>query len=409
MRPLPTSLTALADQCVMCGLCLPHCPTFRLAGTESHSPRGRVTLARALDQQPALAMDASYREALESCLQCRACERVCPAHVEFGEIIEGARALLAAVEKPSTTMRLLSWAAAHPGVSAGAIGFVGAVARALPLPGRAAAQVRRAQQPLSLSTSQPAPLALFVGCVARAFERAAQADVLDVARRIGVDFHAISDQGCCGALDRHLGLTEAAELLATHNRSRFAAAGVRTLLALDSGCIDALRRSLADVPDAPQVLEVCRWLMQHLAEWQPLMEPRRQRIGLFLPCSHRNVVGDVAAVRAVLAAMPDVQVVDVPTGFGCCGAAGPHLLAHASTADAFAAPIVAALLGMQLDAVVTTNVGCALHLRERLAAAGSVLSVRHPVSLVAERIGAMESAVRVPPYESDFRAVESAR
>jgi len=167
---------------------------------------------------------------------------------------------------------------------------------------------------------------------------------------------------------------------------------VRTLLALDSGCIDALRRGLVGDADAPQVLEACRWLLQRASDWQPLLRApqRRERIGLLLPCSHRSVVGDVDAVRTLLATLADVELVEVPMGLGCCGAAGPHLLAHASAADAYAAPIVAAMLNLRLDALATTNVGCALHLEERLRAARSPLLVRHPVSFLAERLAVLK-------------------
>ncbi len=375
------SLTALADQCVMCGLCLPHCPTFRLTGTESHSPRGRVTLARALASQPALATEESYREALESCLQCRACERVCPAHVEFGALIEGARALLAEAQAPMRWMRLLSWAAAHPRASAAAIGAAGSVSRWLTLPGRNAARVRRARLPLAEFNGDSAA-SLFVGCVARAFEREAQVAMLAVAGRIGADLQVSSDQGCCGAMDRHLGQSAAAQACVDRNRSRFAR--VDTVVALDSGCIDALRRALGATT---AVIEGSRWLLERAASWQPLLLGRKQRIGLFLPCSHRNVVGDVEAVRGLMRMLPGVELVDIPVGLGCCGAAGPHLLAKPLAADAFAAPVVAAAIGLGLDAMATTNVGCALHLQERLRAAGSGLVVRHPVEFLVERLG----------------------
>ena len=384
MNSAVPALTTLADQCVMCGLCLPHCPTFRLTGTESHSPRGRVTLARALDQQSELAADESYREALESCLQCRACEAVCPAHVQFGTIIEGARELLAGSDKPRATTRLLSWAADHPRASAAAIGVAGSVSRWLPLPGRNAARVRRARLPLPLSGSALAPLALFVGCVARAFEQAAQSAMLTVAERIGVDLRPLSGQGCCGAMHRHLGETQAAQACVNRNRSRFTEAAVRTVVALDSGCIDSLRGAHGTTT---QVVEGCRWLLAQAASWQPLLVSKKQRVGVFLPCSHRNVVGDVGAVRALMGMLPGAEIVEIRTGLGCCGAAGPHLIAHPQVADAFAGPIVMSMIELGLDAVATTNVGCALHLQERLTAAGSPLAVRHPVEYLVERMG----------------------
>ena len=81
---------AAADACVSCGLCLPHCPTYRQADNESESPRGRIAIVRGL-LSGQLEADGSLLKHLDSCLLCRACEKVCPAQVKYEQIIEGVR------------------------------------------------------------------------------------------------------------------------------------------------------------------------------------------------------------------------------------------------------------------------------------------------------------------------------
>ena len=79
------------NQCVHCGLCLASCPTFAELGTEMDSPRGRIFLIKSLAEGRIALGEATARH-LELCLDCRACETVCPAGVPYGRLIEAAKA-----------------------------------------------------------------------------------------------------------------------------------------------------------------------------------------------------------------------------------------------------------------------------------------------------------------------------
>ena len=80
--------------CVSCGLCLPHCPTYRVTGEESASPRGRIAAMRAA-HAGSVPLTGEFTEYMDLCVQCRACEPVCPSSVPFGRLMEGARETLA--------------------------------------------------------------------------------------------------------------------------------------------------------------------------------------------------------------------------------------------------------------------------------------------------------------------------
>src|SRR5436190_5947554 len=79
--------------CVSCGLCLPHCPTYRVTGDESASPRGRISAMRQVEA--GAPMSGAFMEFMDLCVQCRGCEAACPSGVPFGRLMEGARATLA--------------------------------------------------------------------------------------------------------------------------------------------------------------------------------------------------------------------------------------------------------------------------------------------------------------------------
>ena len=78
------------DKCVRCGLCSQVCPTYVELGSEPESPRGRLALMKAVTDGR-LGMTQTLVGHLDLCLQCRACEAVCPSGVPFGRIMEAAR------------------------------------------------------------------------------------------------------------------------------------------------------------------------------------------------------------------------------------------------------------------------------------------------------------------------------
>src|ERR1700761_445159 len=108
----PQRIAELADQCVKCGLCVPLCPTYRVARTEAESPRGRIAFAAALAADPD-SVSESMVDHLDRCLACMTCERVCPSHVRYGELIVSTRAELVERGKGRGS-RPLKWLVRHP-------------------------------------------------------------------------------------------------------------------------------------------------------------------------------------------------------------------------------------------------------------------------------------------------------
>src|SRR5216110_3166496 len=110
--PAPLTLHGLSvegvNQCVHCGLCLASCPTFAELGTEMDSPRGRIFLIKSLAEER-IALTDSVASHLSLCLDCRACETVCPAGVPYGRLIEAAKAEMERVRPGSPLRRLFRW------------------------------------------------------------------------------------------------------------------------------------------------------------------------------------------------------------------------------------------------------------------------------------------------------------
>lgn len=394
-RPLESARRLLdeADRCVKCGLCLPVCPTYRLAATEAESPRGRIALIQGL-LQGTLDRAAGLERHLDSCLGCRACEAACPSGVRYGALIDGTRARL---RRPRSLGRraLLAlasrprWLAAASAVARG-LGLR-RVAGLLPDPvGRWLRLVAPAPGPAprALATSPAASrrrVGIFLGCVAREADGPVHRATARLLAALGYEVVCPTEQGCCGAMHRHAGLAKRAGQLAEANRRAFSGQGLNAVLVSATGC-GAVLREPADgqaAGDVPPALDVLRFLAG--ADWSTLeARARPLRVAVHLPCSARDAGLALGDLLGLLARIPGLEAVPLGPTPGCCGAAGTYLLHHAGTADALREPVLDAIAASAADVVATANTGCAMHLRAGLAARGLPVRVAHPVELLAE-------------------------
>jgi glycolate oxidase iron-sulfur subunit len=397
-RPTPgiaDPLLVEADRCVKCGLCLPACPTYRLAGLEAESPRGRIALIQGLLQGDLPRSDALETH-LDNCLACRACEGVCPSGVRYGELIDGVRARL---RHPRTAVRQALLAAlSRPAVSGIALRLVGVLRlhRAAGLLPQGLGRLLRLAAPVEASAPRLAErtwspptrgrVGLFLGCVARTADASVHSASRTLLRALGYAVVEPTGQGCCGAMHRHAGELAAAEGLASAHALAWADAGVQAVLTTATGCGAALRdhgRWLDGADRAPPAVDLLRFLAD--ADWSgPSPRPTPIRAAVHLPCSARDAGLDPSVVLGLLRRIPGVEPILLDPGLGCCGAAGAYLLHHAQNADALRTRTLEAIIGTGASIVLTANTGCAMHLRAGLAGRVPPVRVMHPVELLAD-------------------------
>ena len=403
------------DRCVMCGLCLPHCPTYGLTRDEGDSPRGRIALIQALDRGEMEASSARLRYHLDRCLECRACEAMCPSGVPFGPLMDAARARLEdARERPAVA----GWArqAALSGILPRR-GALRATARALRFYqnsglrrlARGSGLLRRlglARADAALpDLSAPARLrayyapagahqgdvALFSGCMGEIADAETLGASITVLNRLGFGVRVPRDQGCCGALHQHNGDPGGAARLARRNIETFRDASA--VIGTATGCTAMLAEygRLAGLEGeaggfAGRVTDITTFLARQPWPAAVKLAPLGARVAVHIPCSLRNVLRDPQAPRTLLERIPDIELVAVTEDNRCCGAAGSYMLTEPDMADALLEHQVEALRRRRPALVTTANVGCGLHLRAGLRRAGMSLEVVHPVVLLARQL-----------------------
>ncbi|MGD2031500.1 MAG: (Fe-S)-binding protein [Gammaproteobacteria bacterium] len=396
------NIELLADACVKCGLCLPHCPTYQISGLEGESPRGRIALIQGLASGQ-LPPGGRTAEHLRNCTGCLTCQRVCPAGVRYGQLIDLGYARLtragaggtvswlrALARRPGLSrflLTLLRWARrlgarrAATLIGIGAETAIGRIVHRLPAP-----PVQARRRPVRNTVKPAESVMIFTGCVTSSLDRQTLEDAIEVLTRCGYSVDRPARQVCCGALDLHDGDLEAAGQLATKNLAAFGTDGT-PVLTLASGCaatLDDYDRLLPGRSDnfAARLQDVGSFLHEHWKQAGPNLSPIPARAALFQPCTVRNNPRRRSRDADLLGRIPSLDVRVLGPGYGCCGAAGHHFLTRAHQADRLLAPILDEIRSLDPEFVVTANVGCALHLAGALSERGHPARVLHPVSMI---------------------------
>lgn len=418
-------------QCVHCGFCLPTCPTYAELGQEPDSPRGRIYLIKAL-ADGRLDLTDSVAEHLSLCLGCRACESACPSGVPYGHLIEAGRAELEA-RRPGSVWRRLVRRVAFAGLLPRPA-LLRAVAAGLRLYQRSGLQrlvrasgvlrplsARLAASEALLPALPPAgrggPLPEVVpargsrrarvgfihGCVQDAVFRTHNEATLRCLARQGAEVVVPRAQGCCGALHAHAGEPELARTLARSTIVAFEAAGVETVVVNAAGCgahLKAYGHLLRGDPAwagraaafARQVVDATEFLAR--APLVGPLGPLPLRATYHDPCHLAHGQNVRAEPRALLRAVPGLELVELGEAEMCCGSAGIYNLTEPEMAQRLLERKLGHVEATGATTVVTANPGCILQLAAGLAARGRAVEVLHVVEVLDRAYAAAEGPRR---------------
>lgn len=414
-RSADTSLLDLANRCVACGLCLPHCPTYRKTLSEADSPRGRIALMRGV-LEGRIPANERFAEHIDLCLTCRACEAVCPNSVAFGGLIDGVRSavqteggmefarprlarlamnqLIAKPRRIEAIGRLLRWYQ-RSGLQrllrkSGVLEHLAVSVLEGQLP--SLARPVRWRRVYPSTGRERGAVGLFLGCIARIADVATLRATIFVLNRLGYTVHVPAKQTCCGALHQHSGESDKALELARQNLSVFDSLKLSAVISTASGCGAQLQEYHLVCGESAsefsaKVMDVNAFLDQAEGWGAIKIEPLAEKIAVHEPCSQRNVMRAAAAAYRLLQRIPQVMVEPLAGNDQCCGAAGTYFLTQPKMADQLLDDKIHAMRASGSKIVATSNVGCAMHLAGATGRTGVAVEIAHPVMLLARQMG----------------------
>ena len=404
----------LIDDCVHCGFCLPHCPTYLNWGEEMDSPRGRIDLMRGL-RTGEMPITPTVVMHFDRCLGCMACVTACPSGVRYDVLIEETRAYVERKYRRGFWDRLhrgmifqvfpyprrlramaalllvyvwtgMRWLVRHSGVL-----------KLFPPRMRQLEELQPAVTLRSVFSRLPARVAaagerrmgvaLVAGCVQRIFNPAVNEATIRVLAAEGCEVIIPRGQGCCGALSMHAGREDESLRFARDLIERFSGEPVDAVVINAAGCgshlkdyarlfpHDARARAFAaKVRDVNELLAVL-----------PPRAPRRPlqvRIAMHDACHLVHAQRIKAQPRKLLGAIPGVTLVEVPDSEQCCGSAGIYNLVQPQSAEQIGQRKVDNVLSTRADLLASANPGCTLQIQKILRDRGKRLPAAHPIEIL---------------------------
>jgi glycolate oxidase iron-sulfur subunit len=391
-------------QCMRCGFCLPTCPTYIASGfKESHSPRGRIALMMAVANGQK-APDEDFYRTIETCLDCRACEAVCPSGVQYGELIETAKQILIDHHKQSMKEKVIRSLTVrglfpHPGRLSFMADFVTFYQRSglqklthllrimslFPASLRAMEavlpDVRAYKKPVDIRPfaadfpeKKTYRVAFFEGCLMGSMFQHVNSTSKVLLQLAGCDVISPAKQICCGALSDHSGEKALARDMAKKNIAVFEAEDIDFIVNNAGGCEAELLEYPRLLGDDPAWLPRAKAFSAKVKDvTQILTLTGFDQLNLQMPptkityqdsCHQQNVFGVAQEPRQLLQAIEGVTLMEMEERVGCCGSGGIYNMVEPAAAnhilDLKMAKITA-LPGVQR--IITANPGCFMQMR----------------------------------------------
>jgi glycolate oxidase iron-sulfur subunit len=410
----------IINTCVRCGFCLTSCPTYLETRVETSSPRGRIYLMKSVGEGRLDVTSAGFVHQMYECLDCRACEDVCPSGVQYGKIVEPARTQVERHVRRPLAQRLLRKATfevlfpnmrlfrlqsslfrlyQRSGVQwlvrkTGLLKPLGLAETERFLPRISGRFFVPEGQVYPAVGARRARVALFAGCImSTAFARVDRATARVLARN-GCEVVVPPAQGCCGALNVHGGDLASARAMMRRNIAAFEDLGVDAIVINAAGCGSTLKEYGHLLHDDPE------WADRAAAFAAKVKDVSEFLAGLGLvgklgridarvtyqdACHLAHAQRITKQPRQLLAAIPGVELVEMPESSLCCGSAGIYNITNPDMSRRLMERKARNVRAVTPEIVVSGNPGCMIQLQAGLERAGAAhIKVKHLAEMLDE-------------------------
>ena len=409
-NPLARTLLEKLDydqltNCMRCGFCLPACPTFNETGMEPASPRGRIAMMKAA-VDGLMEPDEQFKDQMNLCLGCRACEPACPADVKYGQLIEQTKEALeehAQHSAPVKIMRKTLFKGVFPKrgsmkVLGGSLAFyqksgLQKVARGTGIMKLFPKHLAEMEQILPEASSKGVvermgtfyaakgkkvgTVAMFRGCIMDVMFADTNVNTVELLSAAGFDVHIPDAQVCCGALYAHSGEMEDARALAKTNIDVFKELGVDYIVSNAGGCGALLIEYDHLLAQDEQYREDGKWFAERVIDISTLLvekgnplefadkssQTEHVKVTYQDSCHLRNVMKGSSAPRTLMKNVANTEYIEMVESDRCCGSAGTYNVVQPEMAGSILEHKMVHADRTEASYMLTSNPGCLLQMK----------------------------------------------
>ena len=351
------------DNCAMCGMCLNHCPTYKINNNESESPRGRISIIHGLNDS-LLEPSESALKHINSCTLCMACETVCPAKVDFYTLMTDARNKYFKNQKMIFKIKtvLISFLLTKNYIKR----FITLVISTLNKESlrkinkklfRFMDYTQTQNKYIKINYDTHGNIGIFTGCASNVFQSDVANNCVKILRKNNINSEIIKNIECCGSLNYNSGRIEKGIKQNKAAMKEFSKNKYKKIIGYASGCSTFINKNKKNTV----YQDATSYVLEVLANNKNNnFKITNKNICIHMPCTTKSAEIDFSKLMIVLKKIPGLKVSTFEDSY-CCGAGAQNLVHNNKNAMDIINPKIEFIKSNNIDLVLTYNVGCSLN------------------------------------------------